>query len=119
MDFYKSIDELKTYFLNFIKKNPSFGKSFICIDDEINNQLVKEIKNKNFYTYGQKSNSNFKIKNIKQFRFYSEFDIQVCLPNKKKFKINKIKIPLLGIHNIRNSVGALECSIHWYSNSKN
>ena len=107
MDFYKSIDELKTYFLNFIKKTPSFGKSFICIDDEINNQLVKEIKNKNFYTYGQKSNSNFKIKNIKQFRFYSEFDIQVCLPNKKKFKINKIKIPLLGIHNIRNSVGAI------------
>ena len=107
MDFYKSIDDLKNYFLDFIKKTPSFGKSFICIDDKINRELIKKIKNKNFYTYGLRSNSNFRIKNIKQFKSYSEFDIQVSLPNKKTLNIKNIKIPLLGIHNIRNSVGAL------------
>ena len=107
MDFYKSIDDLKNYFLDFIKKTPSFGKSFICIDDKINRELIKKIKNKNFYTYGLRSNSNFRIKNIKQFKSYSEFDIQVSLPNKKTQNIKNIKIPLLGIHNIRNSVGAL------------
>ena len=107
MDFYKSIDDLKNYFLDFIKKTPSFGKSFICSDDKINRELIKKIKNKNFYTYGQKSNSNFRIINIKQFKSYSEFNIQVSLPNKKTLNIRNIKIPLLGIHNIRNSVGAL------------
>ena len=107
MDFYKSIDDLKNYFLDFIKKTPSFGKSFICIDDKINRELIKKIKNKNFYTYGLRSNSNFRIKNIKQFKTYSEFDIRVSLPNKKILDIKNIKIPLLGIHNIRNSVGAL------------
>ena len=107
MDFYKSIDDLKNYFLDFIKKTPSFGKSFICTDDKINRELIKKIKNKNFYTYGLRSNSNFRIKNIKQFKSYSEFDIQVSLPNKKTQNIKNIKIPLLGIHNIRNSVGAL------------
>jgi len=107
MDFYKSIDDLKNYFLDFIKKTPSFGKSFICIDDKINRELIKKIKNKNFYTYGLRFNSNFRIKNIKQFKSYSEFNIQVSLPNKKTLNIKNIKIPLLGIHNIRNSVGAL------------
>ncbi len=107
MDFYKSIDDLKKYFIEFINKTPSFGKAFICIDDKTNNELLKKIKNKNFYTYGQKFNSNFRIKNIKQNKFYSKFDVVVCLPNKKIFKIKKIKIPLIGIHNIRNSVGAL------------
>ena len=107
MDFYKSIDDLKNYFLDFINKTPSFGKSFICTDDKINRELIKKIKNKNFYTYGLRSNSNFRIKNIKQFKSYSEFDIQVSLPNKKTQNIKNIKIPLLGIHNIRNSVGAL------------
>jgi UDP-N-acetylmuramate--alanine ligase len=101
------MNELKNYFVEFIEKTPSFGKSFICIDDKINNELIKKIKNKNFYTYGQQANSNFRIKNIKQNKSFSKFDIEVNLPNKKTLSIKKIKIPLLGVHNIRNSVGAL------------
>ena len=107
MDFYKSLKDLKNYFIEFISKIPSFGKSFICIDDKINNELIKKIKNKNFYTYGVKNKSNFRIKNINQQESHSQFDVEVSLPNKKKYQIKKIKIPLLGIHNIRNSVGAL------------
>ena len=106
MDFYNSMQDLKKYFIRFIEKVPSFGKSFICIDDKINNDLVKVLKTKNFYTYGINSKSNFLIKNIKQNIKFSEFDLEVNLPNKKKLIIKKIRIPLLGIHNIRNSVGA-------------
>ena len=106
MDFYKSIEDLKNYFIQFIEKVPSFGKSFICIDDKININLIKRIKNKNFYTYGTNSKSNFLIKNINQNIKFSEFDLHVDVPNKKKLTIKKIRIPLLGIHNIRNSVGA-------------
>ena len=107
MDFYKSMNDLKKYFIEFVNKVPSFGKSFICIDNKMNNELIKEIRNKNFYTYGEKKNSNFRIKNIKQNKKYSEFNVDVSLPNKKILNIKKIRIPLLGIHNIRNSVGAL------------
>ena len=106
MDFYKSIDDLKNYFIKFIEKVPSFGKSFICIDDKINAELIKKVKSKNFYTYGQNKKSNFLIRNIKQNKLYSEFDLLVNLPNKKKLIIKKIKIPLIGIHNIRNSVAS-------------
>ena len=107
MDFYKSINDLKRYFIEFINKVPLFGKSFICTDDKINNELIKLIKNKNFYTYGQKDNSNFIIKNIRQHQSFSNFDITVKLPNKKSLDIKDIKIPLFGIHNIRNAVGAI------------
>jgi len=107
MDFYKSIKDLKDYFLRFIKKVPSFGKSFICIDDKINNELIKSIKNKNFYTYGTKLNANFLIKNVKQEKQFSKFDLLISLPNKKKVDLKNFKIPLLGIHNIRNSTAAI------------
>ena len=107
MDFYKSMNVLKRYFIEFINKVPSFGKSFICTDDKINNELIKSIKNKNFYTYGQKDSSNFIIKNIRPQKFFSNFDIVVKLPNKKNLNIKNIKIPLLGIHNMRNTVGAI------------
>ena len=111
MDFYKSMEDLKKYFIEFIEKVPSFGKSFICLDDKINNELVKRLKGKNFYTYGVNSKSNFLIKNIKRSMKFSEFDLQVNLPNKKKIIIKKIRIPLLGIHNIRNSVAAAAVAI--------
>tara|TARA_B100001057_G_scaffold383643_1_gene389920 strand:+ start:3384 stop:4778 length:1395 start_codon:yes stop_codon:yes gene_type:complete len=106
MDFYKSMNDLKNYFMQFIEKIPSFGKAFICLDDKINCDLIKKLKNKNFYTYGLNSKSNFLVKNINQNIKFSEFDLHVNVPNKKKLIIKRIKIPLLGIHNIRNSVAA-------------
>ena len=97
--------------LSSLIKFPSFGKSFICTDDKINNEIIKSIKNKNFYTYGQKRNSNFIIKNISQYKSFSKFDLTVNLPNKEILHIKDISIPLLGIHNIRNTVGAIGVSL--------
>jgi len=111
MDFYKSMDDLKNYFIKFLEKVPSFGKSFICIDDKININLVKRLKNKNYFTYGINKNSNFLIQNINQKKEFTEFDIAINVPNKKKQKIKKVKIPLIGLHNVRNSVAAAAIAI--------
>ena len=111
MDFYKSMDQLKNYFFQFLEKVPSFGKSFICSDDKINFEIIKKLKNQNFYTYGVKINSNFLIKNIKQEKNFTIFDLIVNVPNKKKQFIKNLKIPLLGIHNVRNSVAAISVAL--------
>ena len=83
MDFYKSVNDLKKLFIKFMNKVPSFGKSFICIDDKYNNELLQNIKIKNYYTYGTNSKSQFYIKNIKQAKEFSEFDLSIKLPGKK------------------------------------
>jgi len=106
MDYYNSMNDLKNLFIKFINKVPSFGKSFICVDDKNNNDLLKKVKIKNFYTYGINSKSQFRIKNIKQEKEFSEYDLEIKLPGKKNIIIKKIRIPLLGIHNIQNSTAA-------------
>ena len=106
MDFYDSMSDLKNLFIKFINKVPSFGKSFICIDDKNNNDLLKKLKNKNYFTYGINPKSQFYIKNIRQAKEFSEYDLSIKLPGKKSMVIKKINIPLLGIHNIRNSTAA-------------
>jgi UDP-N-acetylmuramate--alanine ligase len=111
MDFYKSINHLKNLFVQFINKVPSFGKSFICIDDKNNTELLKKIKIKNYYTYGSNPKSQFHIKNIKQLKEYSEYNLSIRLPGKKNITINKIKIPLIGMHNIRNATAALAVAL--------
>ena len=106
LDFYKSLENLKKNFINFIEKTPSFGKAFICLDDNINKEVIKKIKNFNYNTYGVNKFSNFNIFNITQKENYSSFDIKINLPSSKINYIKNIKLPLIGLHNIRNSTAA-------------
>ena len=84
MDYYKTLDELKKHFIKFMLKVPSFGKTFVCLDDKNNRDICKMSKLKNILTYGFNKNSNFKVKNISFLSNKSLFDVEICLPNKKK-----------------------------------
>ena len=107
MDYYNNMDHLKKLFIKFIEKTPSFGKSFICLDDKNCKKIIKKIKIKNFYTYGTDKNSQFIIKNVYQTKEFSKFDVNINLPGKKNYSIRNVMIPLLGLHNIRNATAAL------------
>ena len=74
-------------------------------------KLLKKIKIKNYYTYGTNNKSQFKIKSIKQKRDYSVFSLDIKLPGKKNIIIKNLKIPLLGIHNIRNATASAAVAI--------
>ena len=107
LDFHKSMDNLKKQFINFIKKTPSFGKSFICIDDKNNKEILKKIKNVNYSTYGINKDSNFQILNIVQNQNYSKFDLKISIAGAKVKFLKNIKVPIIGLHNIRNTTAAI------------
>ena len=107
LDFHKSMDNLKKQFINFVKKTPSFGKSFICIDDKNNKEILKKIKNVNYSTYGINKNSNFQILNIVQNQNYSKFDLKISIAGAKVKFLKNIKVPIIGLHNIRNTTAAI------------
>ena len=102
LDFYKSLENLKKNFSSFIEKTPSLGKTFLCIDDKNIKEVIKITNNKNFYTYGLSKDANFNITNTLQKEKYSEFNLKIKIPSSKK-EIKKIKIPLIGMHNIKNA----------------
>ena len=110
MDYYNSLDDLKNHFIKFMKKVPSFGKTFICLDDKNNRDVYRLSKIKNILTYGINKKSNFRIKNISYFENKSFFDIEMNLPNKKKKILKKIEIPLIGSHNVKNATAAISVS---------
>ncbi len=112
LDYYKSLNNLKKNFSQFLEKIPSVGKGFLCIDDKNIRETIKKTKNKNFYSYGINKNSNFQILNVIQKTDISSFDLKINIPGNKKF-IKNIKVPLIGMHNIKNvtSVVAVAYSI--------
>ncbi len=106
LDYYKNLENLKKKFIEFIDKTPSFGKTFLCLDDKNLKKILTKLTKKNYYTYGLNKNSNFHIFNISQNLNYSKFDIKIQIPGKIK-TIKNISIPLLGLHNIRNATAAI------------
>ena len=105
LDYYKSINNLKKNFSNFIEKTPSLGKTFVCIDDKHSREILKKIKNKNYYTYGQNKKANFRIFNVLQNEKFSKFNLKITIPGRETV-INDITIPLIGLHNIKNATSA-------------
>ena len=106
LDFYKTLNNLKKNFSKFLEKTPSFGKSFICLDDLNNKDILKKIRSKNYYTYGVSKNCNFQIFKFDQNINYSKFNLKINIPGIKKI-IKDIKVPLLGLHNIRNTASVV------------
>ena len=107
LDFYRSIDNIKKYFANFIEKTPSFGKCYICIDDKISKEVLNNTKSKNIVTYGLDPKSKFQIKNVLQKKLFSQFDLLIKFANDKKKLVKNIKIPVIGVHNIKNATAAI------------
>ncbi len=105
LDYYKSINNLKKNFSNFIEKTPSLGKTFVCIDDKHSREILKKINNKNYYTYGQNKKANFRIYNVLQNEKFSKFNLKITIPGRETV-INNITIPLIGLHNIKNATSA-------------
>ena len=107
LDFYKSMNNLKSKFVKFIEKTPSFGKSFICLDNKNNREILRNVKNINYNTYGFHKNSNFQIINVIKKKELSLFDLKIKTPESKPRFIRKITVPTIGMHNIRNATAAI------------
>tara|TARA_B100001013_G_scaffold83428_2_gene45464 strand:- start:320 stop:1717 length:1398 start_codon:yes stop_codon:yes gene_type:complete len=112
IDYYGNFEKLKKSFHKFIEKTPSFGKSIICIDNNNLKFLINKYKSKNILTYGFDKSSNYQIINVNKNKNYSVFDINVKHSKNKIYKIKKIKINLLGNHNISNTTAAIGIALN-------
>ena len=72
-----------------------------------NKEILKRVKNINLNTYGLDKNSNFQIINIIKQKEFSIFDLKIKIIGTKPRFIRKIKVPIIGIHNIRNTTAAI------------
>ena len=112
IDFYKNFNNLKNSFIKFLNKTPAAGKAFVCIDDYQLKKIIPKINKKNFFTYGFSTRANFQIFNAIYKKNYSIFDLRISLPGVKKITIKKIKLNLIGSHNVLNSAVSIALCLH-------
>jgi UDP-N-acetylmuramate--alanine ligase len=101
---YTSFDNLRAAFGNFIGNIPFYGCCIACIDDLNVSELISNIYDKKIITYGIKSNkAMYKGVNIRKTDSESIFDVEI----QDRKTITDINIPLLGDHNIKNSLSVI------------
>ena len=108
LDFYKDINELKSAFVKYATNIPFYGFLAICVDDKNIRDIQKMLFTKKIVTFGLSSKANFYAANIRTIKFknifHTRFDIVENL--QKKRTIRDITIPLLGTHNVQNTLAA-------------
>ena len=107
LDYYKNFKNLLKSFKTFIEKTPPIGKSFLFLDDSNVRKIIKQLKTKNYFTYGFNKNSNYQICNTKYEINFTKFDLKIKNVGSKNFYIKNISLNLIGKHNVHNATAAI------------
>ncbi|MDR0890594.1 MAG: UDP-N-acetylmuramate--L-alanine ligase [Endomicrobium sp.] len=95
-----NLNNLKNAFLSHINKIPLDGVAFLCSDNTHLLDLINSNKIKvKYITYGLQNNPNIKAINIQRSNHFTYFDVQYMGEI-----IGHYGIPILGIHNVLNSL---------------
>ena len=100
MDFYLTIENMKSTFLQFLNRIPFYGAAILCMDDANLQSLLPRIE-KRTITYGLKSQADYTARNISVEGLKTYFTVY-----HHGKKLGKILSGALGRHNVCNTLAA-------------
>jgi UDP-N-acetylmuramate--alanine ligase len=101
IDFYRSMDNLRKTFVDFINKVPFFGRAILCLDDKEVQGLIPKLT-KSYLTYGLNPQSDIRASEIEKEGLNTSFDVIF-----KDTLMGKINICIPGDHNVLNALAAV------------
>lgn len=102
LKFYGTFENLVDSFHKFIQGIPFYGGAIVSLDDPYCRELVKSVPSA--ITFGLSEDANVRAFNIVQNAEGSVYDLAVNVPWLKPFTKKGLKLPLLGLHNVHNSL---------------
>jgi UDP-N-acetylmuramate--alanine ligase len=112
LDYYKNFNNLIESFRKFIEKTPPIGKSFLFLDNLNIRKIIKNLKTKNYFTYGFHKDSNYQICNTKYKINFTKFDLKIKNVGSQNIHIKNILLNLIGKHNIYNATAAISLCLN-------
>ncbi len=94
--------KLKKTFIEFLHNLPFYGLAVLCGEDSVVRDIIPEVA-RPILTYGFSEHCDYRAVNIRQFPFYSEFD--VLRPHHETPLSVRLNIP--GIHNVLNATAVI------------
>ena len=108
LDFYGTFDNARRAFQSFVENIPFYGSAILCIDHPDVQALVGCISDRRIVTYGVSAQADVRAINIKLSPSGSEYDVVIGdRITGTTETIEKLKLPMLGQHNVQNSLVAV------------
>lgn len=109
MDHYGTFDRMKDAFAQFIHNLPFYGYAVLCLDDPEVQSLIPRVSDRRIITYGFNPQADVYASNIRTDAGGSTFDVSFSarLSGKAESAIKDMQLPMLGRHNVLNSLAAL------------
>ncbi len=101
LDYFDSIEDIESTFLEFVNLLPPDGHLIINGDHPENKKFIERVKCK-YTTYGFEDSNDYQAKNLKTGALDSSFDVFI-----KGEKEGSVHLNIPGQHNVYNSLAAL------------
>ncbi|MFQ3573722.1 MAG: UDP-N-acetylmuramate--L-alanine ligase [Thermodesulfovibrionales bacterium] len=101
LDFFGTLQNIKSAFLEFINKVPFYGFSVLCLEDSNIRELIPFI-DRRFITYGLTSQADAYAFNIVESTLRMSFDVVY-----DRKDLGRFEIPMAGVHNVLNSLASI------------
>ncbi len=110
MDHYGDFENVRKAYRQFIQNLPFYGFAVLCIDHPEVQTLVSTITDRKVVTYGFNPQADIRASNIRSNALGSTFDVEFDSrldPDGKEHVIRDVHLPMLGRHNVQNSLVAI------------
>lgn len=106
LDYYKSYDNIKKAFMQFVNNTPFYGCIILCEDHLEVRKMRMHIHNRRIVTYGLNPQANVRAVNIQDTPTGHIFDVITPYGT-----AHGVEIPISGTHNIQNTLASIAVAL--------
>lgn len=106
LDHWAGFDNLRDAFDAFIENTPFYGFGVVCLDHPEVQALVGRVTDRRLITYGANPQADVRAEKIRYEEGASVYDIVFRERWKEVARIEGVRLPMPGVHNVLNSLPA-------------
>jgi UDP-N-acetylmuramate--alanine ligase len=106
LDHWGGFEALKKGFDQFIENTPFYGFGVVCLDHPEVQALVGRVTDRRLITYGTNPQADVRAENISFDGGASRFDIVFRSRGNPDSRIDGVRLPMPGLHNVSNALAA-------------
>ena len=107
LDHYGDFNAVKTAFLNFISNIPFYGAAICCLDHPEVQALIGRVRDRRVVTYGFNPQADVRAETLRVEGGASVFDVAIRWPGEPERRLEGLRLPMPGEHNVQNALAAL------------
>lgn len=111
LDHYGDFDGVKRAFVEFVHNVPFYGAAVICIDHPQVQAVVGQVRDRRVITYGFSLQADICGVNVRPDAGGNLFDVIVRQRGEEDRRIEGVKLPMPGRHNVQNALAAIAVAI--------